>query len=898
MNPSNGPAESGVPVFYRFWRLFSPGRFFRKRPPNAVEPKPSAAGSAATLFPMAAAFAAAALGILFEASLAPGDLFRFAVIPISAACYLASLLAIHRALPPSRAPKKGEKRHWNGRFDRKTLRCLSAFFLLTLIAALFGSAYRLRRERFAPDELGRLIPAAGSPITLECWVDEMPEVVPAPPAAGRIIAPEDRTYFRAKVKRVKNRGAWEKASGRIEAAIAEDRSDLRVGDLLRLSGVIYHPAGQKNPGDIDVAETLRRERILLCLSVGDAESVRVERPNDRFAFRRFLEGVRRKGQAAFQRYLTPENARIASAMILGIHSGIDAETRTLFRETGTAHLLAISGLHIGLVTGFFFWLLRLLGVPRRTTALLTAAAALAYLGLTDLRPPAIRATTLVVILCGGVLFRRKAFSINSLAFAALLLLAMNPSTLFDTGAHLSFLATGVFLWFPKRADRKPRTRIGLRLDAWLRLLARKRPILAFLTRRFLRFAGNFGKFCLISLAIWLVLLPLILNRLNILAPIGLLLNPFLWLPVTLALVAGLLLLGVGTIFGAAAVPLAAISNAGFDLLAWMLSTAQSVRGSHAMIPGPALWWCVGFYLPLTVWTLFPFFRPERKTRIALLAVWLAVGLLVLGVARWADRAADRVRIEVLSVGHGGATLIRFPDRRTVLYDCGTFGSPESASRRVSRALFALGSAKIDLVILSHADADHYNGLPTLLDIVPVGAVAVSPMMFDKKTAGVEELAKTLEERKIPIYYVAAGETLEKAGFPELNVLHPVRTQRSDGESNANSLVVVLTHHGRGVLLPGDLDSENAAFLFAPPSRYDLILAPHHGGKSENYRQLLDWATPSVIVVSGGNFQRNRESEESLRREGFRVLHTFDVGAVEVEITRPKSGETLGAMTIQ
>ena len=893
MNAANGPAKSDAPVFDRKRRSVSPGRFFRFFQTFFFEESRSpTVRRAGAIFPMAAVFVAAAFGILFDASVRPGDRIWFIALPVFAACWLSCMMTFKRRrdLPRSGKPDSG----------RMALRRFASIFLLLFLAAAFGLEHRLMDGRFAPDELGLLIPEAGSPAILEFWVDEMPEVIPAPLDTGSIITPSDRTCFRACAVRIKNKNVWQTVSGRVETALSGDFSHLRIGDRVRAGGVLYYPSGKKNPGDRDWAAALRRERTLLCFSVSDTVAVQVVQTKERFAVRRFFEQIRRRCHAAFERSLDPENGRLASAMVLGIKSGIDEETRRLFRDTGTAHLLAISGLHIGLVTGFFYWFLRFLGVPYRLTAVATAAVAIGYLTLTDMRPPAIRATTLTVILCGAVLFRRRAFSINSLALAAVLLLAIHPSQLFDVGAHLSFLATGVFLWFPKQDPEKPTGKISLFFAMKLRSMARSKPVRAFLLRLGLQKARLLLQFTVISLVIWLVLLPLILNRLNILSPVGLALNPFLWLPVMISLVSSLLLLmvaGLGSVFGMAFGTLTAWSAScadfGYHLLNVMLTTAQSVRGSHWMIPGPAVWWCLGFYVPLILWTLFPAIRPKRRAIFALVTLWVIIGFSASALHYLADRLSDRVRIDVLSVGHGGATLIRFPDRRTVLYDCGSFGSPELAARRVSGALFAHGGVKIDLVILSHADADHYNGLTELLDTVPVRAIAVSPMMFEKKTDAVARLARTLEARKIPIHVFSTGQTLERAGFPELTVYHPARKKGEDGESNANSLVVGLVHHGRGVLLPGDLDSKQADFLHAPPKRFDLILAPHHGGKSENYRDLLNWATPKIIVICGGNFQRNIDSEKALQREGFRVLNTFDSGAVQMEITRPKPGETLG-----
>lgn len=773
---------------------------------------------------------------------------------------------------------------------------------LGLTAAAFGLAHHFYWREFPENELARLIPQDGSPATLEGFLEATPTFLPAPEAGpGRVFTPTDRTFFPLRVEQLKDGGGWRAVSGTVQVMIAGNRSDLGVGERIRISGLLWHPPGARNPGDYDQAASLRARRILLSMSANDSESA-VSLPGKRARpLRRFFESLRLRTAATFRKYLSPKNAAMAGAVILGFRSGLDEATITAFRETGTAHLLAISGLHVALVASFFYALFRLTGLSRGKRTVLLAGAVLFYLMMTDLRPSAIRATILILIFCGGVLFHRRAISVNSLCAAAILLLILNPCDLFQLGTHLSFLATGVFLWFPQ-SGKKRRAAPGRGKPRRLVLLAgrfrrRGRPFgfLLILLDKFLR---QILELAVISLTIWLVLLPLILRQLNIVSPIALVINPFIWIPLLCAIASGLML----TLFGAAVpflCPMAAWpANLFFDLFERTLDFASAIPYGHLEIGGPALWWTFGFYLPLIFWTLFPSTRPKRRTLFLLAALWVGVGFFVSGIFSAADRTADRVRVEVLSVGHGCAAPVLFPDGRTALLDCGSFSSPEGVAQRVKRALFEAGRTRIDLLILSHADADHYNGLFDLLDSVPIRAVVASPVMFEKENVGVAALRQLLEERRISIYEAAAGDSLESFGFPEFSVLHPERSNASDdGESNANSLVISLEKHGRRILFPGDLDAKNPAFLQLPPKHYDVILAPHHGGKSENYGELLAWSTPRAIVISGGRFTRNIASEERLRDTGYRVFNTFDSGAILIELTRPKRGPE-GEMTLR
>lgn len=876
--------------------------------------------------PMAAGLLAAMVGILSDAAFHPGSFFWTVLFTVFATGFFCSRFLAKRRL---------KSKNSGGRFfdfDSETFASLVTF---VLIAAVFALNHDRRWNLFPNDEIGFFLPPAGSPATLEATVDESPVFIPAPnDSPDRIFRPVDRTFFRIRAERLADKDGWRKVSGRIQTMVAGDCRDLEIGDRIRVTGLAWRPPGMKNPGDPDQAFFLRSNRVLWEMTVNYPEAVVRLGEGKRFSVRRLFGRWRNQADRIFQKNLSRDNATLASAIILGIRSGLDEDIQSDFRETGTGHLLAISGLHVVIVTGILYVFLRLFFLSPRTEAVLLAIGAVFYLLMTDRSPSAIRATIFVLVACGGLFFHRRPFSVNSLALAGLIILAINPSDLFQTGPHLSFLATGVFLWFGKgeirseetrrrpatevsseaeesndaghpfrrvvRRLRKTRDHLRERKRNFLYSLRWSHPFLNLFSRLLFRLLKRMGQIMVASLVIWLVLLPIVLRRFSIATPMTILINPLVWIPMTFSLVSGVLLLGSSVLLPFATPVFGFLADSSFGFFRGFLQTAHSAGGFYRL-GGPSLWWTIGFYLPLVFWTLFPGYRPSRRRLFLWAILWIAVGAGAGFWRRWENYRDDRVIVEILSVGHGGAILTFFPDGRTVLYDCGSFSSARGASRRVTRALFREGRTSLDLVILSHADADHYNGLFDLSETVPIRRLSVSPVFFAKKTSGVQTLEKWAKDRTLPIWLAKKGTSFAEIGFPELTAFHPPADSDekwADGESNASSLVVGLTHRGRRILLPGDLDAKSAPFLMEPPIHFDLILSPHHGGKSDNYRNLLDWATPRVIVISGGLFTRNPESEESLREEGFLVLNTFDHGRIRIEITRPIKGkDEIGVMVL-
>ena len=830
------------------------------------------------------------------------------------------------------------------------------------VAALAGWRHDAHFNVFAEREIAFFVPAGGgTPATLELKLTKTPQLYKRSEAASPMFGGDESTVFEARVRRAKNGGVWEEFDGRVAVSIDGDATFLRVGDSIRVSGKLTRPANVGNPGEIDRRYILRSRRILTRLAVGSPDDVEVLTENEPFAAAiwaaQALESIRLRAARTLNENLSPRNAAVASGMTFGFRNDIDDETNEAFRATGTIHLLSISGLHVSLVAAAFCLLLRLVGASARLISAATFVFILFYLGLTDMRTPVLRATLLIAILCGGVALRRRVVSLNALTTAAIALLFWNPCELFQLGAQLSFLATGVFLWSTRgnirdrgaaasarlAAIRERRRALGPSLKGESggekrdgeealnetkcegraigedenegncvdfatdeRKRRRIRTLRATARRVGRLLFGKFWELTKVGAAIWAVGTPLILSATNMLTPVAMLANPIVWAPATFALWAALALAAFGALrsFGAdltaaigfgfgletiGALGVAALAGATdriFDVFLGTLDALRRAPFGTLRTPAPPTWALWAFYLPLIFGTLFPKFRPTRRTAARALAVWLAALLVADVVAERRIVARDATRIEIFSIGHGASILAFFPDGRTALFDCGSISSSERAAEVAARALWNAGRTRIDLAVASHADYDHYGGLRTLVETVEIGRVCVSPAMFNKRDAELDALRDALERRKIPVETVVGGETFARFGFPELAALHPTLENGPLGdESNANSLVVALERNGRRILFPGDLDAPGALFLRTPPTRFDLILAPHHGGKSENYRDLLDWADPTWIVVSGGSFQRNRATEEALRAEGRGVLHTLDDGCVTVEIER-------------
>ena len=789
---------------------------------------------------------------------------------------------------------------------------------LLLVAAcffLFGFWHHDRWNRFPENDLGFFALEIGQPAALQGTVVEMPKYLEAPPSdPGKIFESSDRTLFTLRAEKLRDGVDWISVAGRVSVVVDGDVRNLRIGDSLQLFGQLSRPVGPQNPGDYDYAAFLRGKRILCVFRCSSPDAVSVQKTG-RPGMARFLEGVRRLGRERFERNMSPETAPLAAAMLLGIREGVDEETTQNLMETGTMHILAISGLHIGLVAATIGVLLAFFGVSNRTTAVVLVVTVLVYLFLTDVRPPAIRATALVCTVSAALYSGRRSLGVNALCATALVVLALNPTELFQFGAQLSFFATGAFFWVPSLGSLKgflygeTGKKGGEHLEVE-RYEIRRWFVVEFLRRAFL----GIVELVLISLTIWCVTMPLILDRIHLFTPIAVAVNPLLWFPLTAALLTGFATMifggipGLGVLFGV-------LAHYSFQGLFEMIGFFQRL-GGHYWSPGPPEWWIVGFYSVFAFFTFLPIPRPSAKILAPLLIFWLIVGYGTGYIRDYVRLRADRLTVTVFSVGHGNCVLIVTPQGKTIVYDVGCISSPKRGADVLSRGLWRLGRTKVDVVILSHPDNDHFNGVAHLANRFAIGTVLVSPYMFqplerlhrelESRNISIEQLGpeefkeekslillrEKLRERGIPLYEIGDGDTLDDRVLPNSLILHPPKTDFGESDvTNATSLVLRFEHRGVGVLLSGDLDGRlRSPFLERQPIRTDIVMVPHHGGRSNQTEALLEWTGPKLLLISAGRFTHRDAVLDGFRERGFEVRSTFEEGMIEIHIDKKMSAQ--------
>jgi competence protein ComEC len=484
--------------------------------------------------------------------------------------------------------------------------------------------------------------------------------------------------------------------------------------------------------------------------------------------------------------------------------------------------------------------------------------------------PVVRATLLVWLTAVATALGRRAASVTALAFAVLVVLAVSPGEIGRVGAQLSFLSTLVLIGASVALYRPAE------VDPIERLIDRSRPTWQ---RRLRAFGWQCVAVACVGAAVWVVTAPIVAARFHLFSPIGLVINPLIAPLVALAMVWGGLCLILAPICGV----LAAACGQGCDLalhgLETLVAVAAAVPGGHVWVPAPAEWWVVGWYGLLAAMLLF--LARERLrcagTWACVAIVWALVGLVAdAGLWPHAERFPG-MRVLVTAVGHGCGIVVRSPSGRCLVYDAGRLGAGSAASRSLASVLWGERLRRIDTLVISHADTDHFNAVPDLLERFAIGEIVVPPAFLEAGAWAPRRLMALARAHGVPVRAVQAGGGWAIDPLCRVRVLHPFPEAGTAAGDNETSLVLAIETAGRRLLLTGDL--EGAAldrFVSLGPERCDVLVAPHHGSLSSLPPTLATATDADWVVVSGASspgWSRVRDAYAAARPGGTRVVKT-------------------------
>jgi competence protein ComEC len=667
-------------------------------------------------------------------------------------------------------------------------------------------------------------PAAdGRDVALTGWIDRLPAR-----DAGR-------TVFSLRVTDAET----ETPPRRVRLSWYDPAPELEAGQALVVEARLRSPRGLVNPGGFDY------ERWLFLEGYDATGYVRGGRIDDaRYGPGQAWLELRASLVARLHRLLgDPDAAALVTALALGERGDFDDEDWTVLRRTGTSHLVAVSGLHIGLIAALAFWLasrlaLRLPGPAARHAPTLAASTSLlvasGYAALAGFSLPTERALLMLVVAQGLLIARRRSPLASGLGLALIAVLLFDPLASLSASFWLSFGAVALLLAASssRRAHGAQRAQRGLSAHAvsFLRVQWTLTIGLAPLVLWF------FGQVSLASIPVNLVAIPVF----------------------SLVVVPLSLLTAAASLLGGAAAAVATPADLVAGVVWRGLEHAAAFRLAAFELPRPsllALWLAI---VGVAMW-IPPHPLPGRR-----LVLWT---LFPLGLGGGTRLAPGEARVTVLDVGQGLAVAVETA-RHRLLYDAGPVyrSGFDAGAEIVAPVLADLDRKPLDLMLISHSDSDHAGGAPAVSARYPGAEILAGPDVTDPDA----------EECR-------AGQAWrwDRVRF---TVLHPPAVFGPPG--NETSCVLRIDTLGGSVLLTGDIEDRAEARLTAAGGLdADVVLVPHHGSLTSSGPAFVAAVDPRIAIASAGHDNRwgfpKLKVRERWEGRGAAWLVTGEDGAIDL-----------------
>ncbi len=639
--------------------------------------------------------------------------------------------------------------------------------------------------------------------------------------------------------------------GKIRVTVIKPFPDIFVGDRLSLIGKIRSIRNFNNPGGFNYRRYMAFKKIWGSTYVLGKRIVILTRNSDP-GINTIIEKARNRIADLIDKTCEGKQQGVLKALIVGDRTGIEKNTGAAFNRAGISHVLAISGLHIGIIATasfiFFRWLLSYIKFflwnawTKKGAAILSLFPVILYGLISGMSPSTQRAVIMATVFLMTFLFEREQDPMNTLAIAAMIILVAHPPSLFSISFQLSFIAvlSIIYGWSLKYAGNKGMIKKGWRISIMGRLFS----------------------FALVSFFAILGTLPIVMFYFNQISLVGIITN-LLIVPIIGFVVVPLGLISVLlyplSIFGAS---ICIKVSAG--VLAYALSIVHYIAGfPFAAIKTitPNFFEICCYYI--LAWAILNLKGIGFRRKAAVIAAAFVILAGSVDTCYWVYNRfwRDDLRVTIIDVGQGSSALVELPGGSCFLIDGGGFSDNsifDVGARIVAPLLWRKKIKTIDTMVLSHPNADHLNGLLYIARHFNVKRLWCNSDSADINSY--REFMEIIKKNRIEIIAFKDMPRSYEINGARLEILYPSKdyVDKTKNEKwrnlNNNSLVVRVSFGSKSILFPGDIMAcaeRNIVATHGDELKSTVLIAPHHGSKTSSTAMFLEKINPEIVIISAG-----------------------------------------------
>ncbi len=653
---------------------------------------------------------------------------------------------------------------------------------------------------------------------------------------GFAVIQKEKIYFRYRLKSEKEK----------EILV----SLLQPGAKCRVQGEFTTPSSKRNPNQFNFRTYLENAEVYWNVTINTF----IEDCQQITTAGNVISLIRHKGLQKVEKYFPEEIVGVSQALLFGERNNIPEEQMELYQNLGVIHLLAISGLHVGLFITFIYFFFLRIGVTKEGTIVIILCFLPLYIFVTGGSAPVIRASLVAFCVLFFTLRKQKIYTIDALSIVFIVLVIINPQSILQVGFQLSFAVSFALLLSRKIVESKQHE----------------------------HYVISIGKVTMIS---QLASFPMMTYHFFEVSLIGFITN-LLYVPLFSLIILPLVLVCYGLLF--VYEPLASLFlfllKTIIHYTDYLSVTLNRIPFAELIFGRPSI--PLLFLYIIVLVSLFLLW--ER----GLLMKGMLLFLFLCSVNLSWNQFSPIGEIVFLDVGQGDAILIKLPFRNGVyLIDTGgNIQFPKEKWQRkknefsvgkdiVVPVLKSKGITSLDKLILTHADLDHVGGTKDVLKYLNVKEIIVPPNSQEKQE--MDTILAEAFERQIPFREAVRGAQW-RAGSSSFLVLAPIE----DGlyEGNDDSIVILAKISGKKWLFTGDIEEKGETRLLRTTKLdVDILKVAHHGSNTSTSDEWLEATTPELAIISAGVNNRfghpHPDVLQRLSKSDIKVVSTQDFGAI-------------------